>query len=58
MYGQRWWTIKYTVPGDTVVREQTRVWFDPIAYKNRFLKVNPKAEVEGVYDQATGQKVI
>lgn len=58
MYAQRFYKIKYTVPGDTVPREMVKAWYDPNAYKARFLKVNPSAIVEGVYDQATGTEVI
>jgi hypothetical protein len=58
MYAQRFYTIRYTVPGDDSVRQQTKAWYDPHAFKARFVKVNPGAIVEGVYDQATDIKVI
>jgi len=58
MYAQRWYLIKYTVPGDPVTREHSGAWFDPSVYLARFQRANPKAAIEGVYDRATGTKVI
>lgn len=54
MFAQRWYTIKYTVPNDTEIREMTRAFADPRVFKRNFQRANPSASIVEIVDRHTG----